>query len=127
MENVVYWGMDWLCPGYSLVLSEQLTRFHGNITIENSIQYITAITQTGDLRIFYYLIFVGLMGYLPMTFVADIVLSDLTNQKMYIAYAAASYETGPVCYPLILLIISSFLIAILILILGLTFFVGLRL
>lgn len=74
MENVVYWGMDWLCPGYSEVLSTQLKAYHGNITAENSIRYITAITQTGDLHV---------------------VLSDLTNQKMWVAFAAASNETGP--------------------------------
>jgi len=74
MENVVYWGMDWLCPGYSQVLSQQLLKYHGNITIENSIRYITAITQTGDLHVVY---------------------SDLTNQKMWVAFAAATNVTGP--------------------------------
>jgi len=74
IENVVYWGMDWLCPGYSSVLSRQLQMLHGNITIENTIKYVTAIVQTGDLHI---------------------VLSDLTNSKMYVAFAAATNETGP--------------------------------
>jgi len=74
IENVVYWGMDWLCPGYSSVLSTQLLKYHGNITAENTIRYITAITQTGDLHV---------------------VVSDLTNLKMYVAFAAASNEAGP--------------------------------
>ncbi len=47
MENVVYYGMDWLCPGYTTVLNAQLTKFHGNITAENTISDITAIVQTG--------------------------------------------------------------------------------
>lgn len=74
MENVVYWGMDWLCPGYSQVLSSQLLKYHGNITAENTIRYITAITQTGDLHV---------------------VISDLTDMKMWVAFAAASTESGP--------------------------------
>jgi len=74
INNVVYWGMDWLCPGYSSVLSQQLNKYHGNITAENTMRYITAITQTGDLHV---------------------VISDLTNLKMYVAFAAASYENGP--------------------------------
>jgi isopenicillin-N N-acyltransferase-like protein len=49
MDNVVYYGMDWLCPGYTKVLSEQLTLHHGNITAENAISDIVAYTQTGNL------------------------------------------------------------------------------
>ena len=48
IENVVYYGMDWLCPGYSKVLAQQLTKHHGDITPENTIRDITAITQTGE-------------------------------------------------------------------------------
>lgn len=58
IENVVYWGMDWLCPGYTEVLSKQLQKYHGNITAENTIQFITAITQTGDLRIILLYLFI---------------------------------------------------------------------
>jgi len=74
IDNVVYWGMDWLCPGYSKVLGAQLMKFHGNITAENTIRYITAIAQTGDLHL---------------------VISDLTNQKMWIAFAAQDGISGP--------------------------------
>jgi hypothetical protein len=49
MKNVVYYGMDWLCPGYTKVLSEQLTLHHGNITAEIAISDIVAYTQTGNL------------------------------------------------------------------------------
>ena len=45
----MYYGMDWLCPGYTKVLSEQLTLHHGNITAENAISDIVAYTQTGNL------------------------------------------------------------------------------
>ena len=46
--------MDWLDPDYSSVLSRQLTKYHGNITAENTIRDITAIVQTGDLHIAVY-------------------------------------------------------------------------
>jgi hypothetical protein len=49
IDNVVYYGMDWLCPGYTKVLSEQLTQHHGNITAEIAISDIVAYTQTGNL------------------------------------------------------------------------------
>jgi hypothetical protein len=116
IENVVYWGMDWLCPGYSQVLGTQLQKFHGNITAENSIRYITAITQTGDLRICLYICL--LIIFLFVSFILslflihiDVVLSDLTNKKMWIAFAAAANETGPVCTLLfsLYLLVNNFL------------------
>jgi isopenicillin-N N-acyltransferase-like protein len=70
IENVVYYGMDWLCPGvclravfccerctqsnstcitgYDLVLHKQLNQYYGNITAENTMRYITPIVQTGS-------------------------------------------------------------------------------
>lgn len=39
--------MDWLCPGYTTVLNAQLTKYHGNITAENTIRDVTSIVQTG--------------------------------------------------------------------------------
>jgi len=74
LENVVYYGMDWLCPGYSKVLSEQLTKHHGNITAANTIEDITAITQTGDLHIAIY---------------------DLTTMTVHIANARRDGASGP--------------------------------
>lgn len=74
IPQVVYYGMDWLCPGYSLTLGTQLRKFWGKITIENTIQEIVARTQTGNLQICVY---------------------DLTNQFIYVAYARADNETGP--------------------------------
>jgi isopenicillin-N N-acyltransferase-like protein len=54
MDNIVYYGMDWLCPGYTTVLHAQLTALHGNLTAEATIQDVTAIVQTGDLHIAIY-------------------------------------------------------------------------
>jgi isopenicillin-N N-acyltransferase like protein len=52
IEDVVYWAMDWLCPNFNSVMARQLLKHHGNITAETTIQDITPIVQTGDLRIF---------------------------------------------------------------------------
>ncbi len=67
-------GMDWLCPGYSVVLARQLTAYHGNITAANTIQYVVPIVQTGDLHVAVY---------------------DLPNEVLYVANARADDETGP--------------------------------
>jgi len=75
IENVVYWGMDWLCPGYNRVLGAQLSKYHGNITAENTIRYITSITTTGNLHI---------------------VISDLTNSQMWVGFGAGTNISGPV-------------------------------
>jgi hypothetical protein len=103
IENVVYWGMDWLCPGYTSVLSAQLQKYHGIITPEITIQYITAITQTGDLRISS--LSLSPLPLLPLPISqnkfdsnVDVVISDLTNLKMYVAFAAAANESGPVSF-----------------------------
>ena len=69
LPNIVYFGMDWLCPGYDQVLYTQLIKYYGNITPENTIQYITPIVQTGDLHIAIY---------------------DLTNMILYTANARRS-------------------------------------
>jgi len=73
MENVVYYGMDWLCPGYTKVLSEQLTLHHGNITAENAISDIVAYTQTGNLVVAIY---------------------DLTNNVLHVSNARGEGEGG---------------------------------
>ena len=74
IENVVYWGMDWLCPGYSIVLAEQLQKYHGNITATITIREIVPIVQTGDLHIAIY---------------------DFVHNSMYVANARGDGESGP--------------------------------
>lgn len=51
IKDLVYYGMDWLCPNYSEVLARQLKANYGNITPESTIRNITAIVQTGDLHV----------------------------------------------------------------------------
>jgi len=74
LENIVYWGMDWLCPAYNLVLSKQLQKYYGKITPELGIQYLTAVEQSGDSHLAYY---------------------DLTNLGLYVSFAAPHGVGGP--------------------------------
>lgn len=66
--------MDWLCPGYSQVLGQQLNSLHGNITAQATISHIVPIVQTGDLHVAVY---------------------DHRNQTLFVANARADSETGP--------------------------------
>jgi len=72
IDNVVYWGMDWLCENFDIVLQDQLKQFYGNVTAENTIQYILPALQTGSTHIAVY---------------------DLANQYMY--YSSLGLEGTP--------------------------------
>jgi hypothetical protein len=50
IKDVVYNGMDWLCPNYDIKLSEQLNKFHGTIDETVVIHDILPTVQTGDLH-----------------------------------------------------------------------------
>ena len=54
IKDIIYWGMDWLCPNYDIVLSNQLIKYYGNINVDNAISNIIAQTQTGNLHIAIY-------------------------------------------------------------------------
>merc|ERR1712154_651 len=73
IKDIVYWGMDWLCPNYDMTLSQQLQRFYGNINAENAIQNIVAQTQTGNLHIAIY---------------------DYSEGAVYISFHSRSDQTG---------------------------------
>lgn len=66
--------MDWNCPAFNEVLGKQLTKHHGNITVENTIRDVVSIVQTGNLQVAVY---------------------DLTKNLAYLSNAKASYESGP--------------------------------
>ena len=68
-------GMDWIQADYSTVLARQLTKYHGNITAENTIRDITSIVQTGDQHIAIY---------------------DLSMGYMYVANARKAGAQGPI-------------------------------
>ena len=67
-------GMDWMCPGYSETLAQQLLKYHGNITTEVAVRDIVSIVQTGSTHIAIY---------------------DLTNRMMFVSVARADSQTGP--------------------------------
>lgn len=74
IPNTIYYGKDWNCPGFNVVMSKQLQTLYGNLTAEAAIRYVTAITQTGSLATVYY---------------------DYGTENVYIANARGTNETGP--------------------------------
>jgi hypothetical protein len=75
MTNVVYYGMDWLCPGYTIALHDQLTYAYGQLTPEIAIRNVSAIEQSGDLFCSYY---------------------DFNNNMLYQSFARPNKAQGPV-------------------------------
>jgi len=75
IDKVVYYGMDWICPGYDQVLSTQLRKFKGNFTAADAIRDVMAVVQTGDLHVY---------------------VADLPNDLFYFSVAAARNVPGPV-------------------------------
>merc|ERR1712137_591411 len=74
LENVVYHGMDWVCPGYSQALHDQLQKHHGNLSAELAIREVTAVETSGDLHIAYY---------------------DLKNMAMWVSFRRQTWLDGP--------------------------------
>lgn len=74
IPEIVYWGMDWVCPNDNRMLSHQLNAFYGNLTVENTIQSITSYVQTGDVHISVY---------------------DHAKRHMYVSVAAKDGTPGP--------------------------------
>lgn len=74
IQDVVYYGMDWLCPGFSEVLARQITKHHGNLSPDVIIRDVVSIEQSGSLHIAVY---------------------DLTNNQVFIANARGTGESGP--------------------------------
>ncbi|KAK7112970.1 protein dcd1B-like [Littorina saxatilis] len=74
INDTVYYGMDWLCPGYSQVLARQLQTYHGQLTPELVATHVVPIVQTGNLLVAVY---------------------DLTKNMALLSNARASYESGP--------------------------------
>ena len=72
--DVVYWGMDWLCPGYSRPLAAQIAALHGALTPANMISDVLGRVQTGDVHIAVY---------------------DLTRSAMYVSFMAPLNTTVP--------------------------------
>ena len=54
IDDVVYWGMDWICPNDNRMLATQLRRHHGNLTAARTISDIVSYVGTGDVHIAIY-------------------------------------------------------------------------
>lgn len=74
IKDTTYYGKDWNCPGFNVVMAAQLQTLYGKLTAESAIQNITSITQTGQLTAVYY---------------------DYTHENVYVANARATGESGP--------------------------------
>ena len=66
ITDVVYNGMDWLCPTYTGVLGEQLGKYVGSIDEYTVVKNILPTVQTGNLHIALY---------------------DLTDMNMHVSFA----------------------------------------
>jgi hypothetical protein len=67
IKDVVYWGMDWICPGDNKILSEQIIANYGKLSPAIGISQLTSVEQSGSNHLAYY---------------------DLTNMMVYVAFAA---------------------------------------
>jgi hypothetical protein len=74
IQNAVYHGMDWMCPGFNQVLAAQLNKHWGNLTAETAIRDVISITQTGDLHVY---------------------VVDLVGMNFWFANAARDGAAGP--------------------------------
>ncbi|XP_071103866.1 protein dcd1B-like isoform X1 [Haliotis cracherodii] len=74
IKDVVYWGMDWECPGYSQVLATQIQRNYGHLDASLVMRDVVSIVQTGNMQVAVY---------------------DLTENIAYLANARGSFESGP--------------------------------
>eukprot|EP00053_Salpingoeca_punica_P016484 m.155940 g.155940 ORF g.155940 m.155940 type:complete len:444 (-) comp16974_c0_seq11:564-1895(-) len=54
IQDIVYYGMDWLCPSFNQVLHDKLAFYHGELTAQIAISNITSIVQTGNLHLALY-------------------------------------------------------------------------
>jgi len=73
LSQMIYWGMDWMCPGYTFVLGTQLSKHHGSLTAELAISDVISVVGSGDVHIGIY---------------------DLTTSEMWVSFAAPHNATG---------------------------------
>jgi len=66
LTNMVYHGMDWICPGYNQALHDQLAKHHGSLTPMDAIRDVMSVVSTGNLHIY---------------------VADLVNMELYTAHA----------------------------------------
>ena len=74
-KNIVYYGMDWDCPNYDIVLAAQLNKSYGALSPDYYISHVLPIVQTGDVHAAVY---------------------DLTDQLLYVSYEATNSSSVPI-------------------------------
>nr|XP_039248441.1 protein dcd1A-like [Styela clava] len=74
IKDVVYWGMDWLCPGYNKKVAERINANYGKLSPEIAVRDIMARAQTGSVHSAVY---------------------DLTQSQLYVGFARAKGQDGP--------------------------------
>jgi len=74
INDTVYWGMDWICPGDNIVLSAQIETVYGKLTPEVAIKNLASVEESGDNHVAYY---------------------DLTNLELYVSFASPVGSPGP--------------------------------
>jgi len=73
LESMVYFGMDWICPGYNQAMHDQLAKHHGSLTVIDAIRDVMSVVQTGNLHIY---------------------VADLVSMTMYTAHARKMTASG---------------------------------
>ncbi len=73
IPNIVYNGMDYLCPTYNTIMAAQLRKYYGSITPLVARQQISAVEMSGSNHIVWY---------------------DLTHGVMWAAFAAPRTSGG---------------------------------
>jgi len=74
MDSIVYWGMDWICPSFNLVLSQQLQKQYGMLNPMSGIKYVASVEQSGSNHAAFY---------------------DLNNLLLYVSFASPFNVGGP--------------------------------
>jgi len=78
INDIVYYGMDWICPSYNKVLSHQLLANYGALTPSTAIQNVMSVEESGDNHLAIY---------------------DLTQNQIYVSFAAPNTTRGnPAAY-----------------------------
>jgi hypothetical protein len=73
IDNIVYNGMDWLCPSYNQKLGDSLTKYYGSINAETTIKNILPTVQTGNLHILF---------------------TDLSDSQAFVSFMRKSTKSG---------------------------------
>eukprot|EP00163_Fabomonas_tropica_P005812 TRINITY_DN15443_c0_g1_i2.p1 TRINITY_DN15443_c0_g1~~TRINITY_DN15443_c0_g1_i2.p1 ORF type:complete len:491 (+),score=120.25 TRINITY_DN15443_c0_g1_i2:84-1556(+) len=74
IEDVVYFGMDWDCPSFNMVLHDAIQKSYGQISPTTGAQHVSATEMSGDNHLAYY---------------------DLTAMQIMVSFASPHNVGGP--------------------------------